>query len=208
MQATTNNNAHPLATQLGGRSELVDCVKSMYVMGLTTSVSGNHSIRFGKSILITPSGVPRYRLRPSDLVQVDMKTGKHAGRRKPSIELGMHRSIYEKRKDIVAIVHTHSPFTIGVSISSGFRHVIEEAKIVVGEPAVIENKPSGSAELAKAVSEEFRKGARAVVIKNHGVVAGGSDIHHARAIVESLEEWSKILAVAQLFGGARDYLDT
>lgn len=193
---------------MAAKRELVACVRDLYAMGLTTSVSGNHSVRLGRSVLITPSGIPRYRLRPSDIVRVDMKTGRAAGKKKPSIELGMHLSIYEKRDDIGAIVHTHSPFTIGVSISSGFRHVIEEAKIVAGEPAIIANKPSGSPELADGVAKEFQKGTRAVIIKNHGVVAGGTDIHHARAIVESLEEWAKILAVAQLFGGARDYLDS
>ena len=109
---------------LDARKELVDCVKSLYAMGLTTSVSGNHSVRAGSGMWITPSGVPRYAMRPSDLVKRDLKTGKVAGRTKPSIELGMHKSIYGVRPDINAIVHTHSPFTIGVSISAKFRHVI------------------------------------------------------------------------------------
>jgi ribulose-5-phosphate 4-epimerase/fuculose-1-phosphate aldolase len=156
---------------------------------------------------ITPSGVPRYKMRASHLVKVDLKTGKAAGKIKPSIELEMHRRIYNVRPDVNAVVHTHSPFTIGVSISAKFRHVIEEARIVVGEPAVVANRPSGSTELAKAVSDEFRKGVKVVVIKNHGVVAGGRNMHHARAIVESLEEWAKIFTVAQVFGGATDRLD-
>ena len=192
---------------LGSKKELVDCVKSLYAMGLTTSVSGNHSIRTGDMMWITPSRMPRYKIRPADLVKVDLKTSKVAGKIKPSIELDMHRSVYNARPDINAIVHTHSPFTIGVSISARFRHVIEEAKLVIGEPAVIANKPSGSPELAKAVSDEFQRGSKIVVIKNHGVVAGDSDIENARALVESLEEWAKILTVAQLFGGASDWLD-
>jgi ribulose-5-phosphate 4-epimerase/fuculose-1-phosphate aldolase len=192
---------------LDSRKDLVDCVKNLYGMGLTTSVSGNHSVRAGNSMWITPSGVPRNKMRTSDLVRVDLKTGKVAGKIKPSIELEMHRNIYNVRPDVNAIAHTHSPFTIGISISAKFRHVIEEAKMVVGGPAVIANKPSGSIELAKAVSNEFRKSARVVVIKNHGVVAGGINIDHARAIVESLEEWAKILTVAQVFGGASDWLD-
>jgi L-fuculose-phosphate aldolase len=158
-------------------------------------------------IWITPSKVPRYRIRPADLVKVDLKTGKVSGRAKPSIELGMHRRVYNVRPDINAIVHTHSPYTIGVSISAKFRHVIEEAKIVVGKPAVIANRPSGSADLAKEVSDEFKKGSKVVVIKNHGVVAGGSNMEHARALVESLEEWAKILTFAELFGGPSDWLD-
>lgn len=196
---------------MNSRQELVDCVKSLYAMGLTTSVSGNHSIRMGSGnrrwMWITPSSVPRYKLRPADLVRVNLITGKVVGKGKPSIELEMHRGIYNVRQDINAIVHTHSPFTIGVSISSKFRHVIEEAKIVVGEPVIIENSPSGSTELAKAVSEEFKKGVRAVVIKNHGVVAGGNNLDNSRAIVESLEEWAKILTVSAMFGGPSDWLD-
>lgn len=190
------------------KRDLVECVKSLYTIGLTTSVSGNHSVRDrDRWIWITPSGVPRYRMRADDLVRIELKTGKVVAGRKPSVELNMHMDIYSSRPDINAIVHAHSPFTIGISISSEFRQVIEEAKIVVGEPAVIANRPSGSIELAEAVSGEFKRGARAVVVKNHGVIAGGIDIHHARAIVESLEEWAKILTVARIFGGVRDYLD-
>jgi L-fuculose-phosphate aldolase len=190
------------------KRELVECVKSLYTIGLTTSVSGNHSVRVrDRWMWITPSGVPRYEMRADDLVRVDLKTGKAVAGRKPSMELNMHMRIYSSRPDINAIVHAHSPFTIGISISSEFRQVIEEAKIVVGELAVIANRPSGSIELAEAVSVEFKKGARAVVVKNHGVIAGGMDIHQARAIVESLEEWAKILTVARIFGGVRDYLD-
>jgi ribulose-5-phosphate 4-epimerase/fuculose-1-phosphate aldolase len=186
---------------LDAKNELVRCVRELYFLGLTSPVSGNHSIRAGASMWITPSETPRYLLRAVDLVRMSLATGKAAGRKKPSIEHNMHRMIYNARRDVNAVVHTHSPYTIGVAISSGFVHVIEEAKIVVGDPVIIDNRPSGSMELAQAVSAEFTKGARAVVIKNHGVVAAGTSIHHARAIVESLEEWAKVLSVAKLFGG-------
>jgi L-fuculose-phosphate aldolase len=180
-------------------------------MGLTTSISGNHSVRFGNRWMwITPSGISRYKIHSNHLVKVHLKTSKVFGNIRPSIELNLHRNIYNKREDVNAIVHTHSPFTIGVSISSTrFQHVIEEAKIVVGQPVIILNKPSGSKDLAESVSGAFQKGGgatRAVVIKNHGVVAVGKDIHQARAVVESLEEWAKILTVSEIFGGARDYL--
>jgi ribulose-5-phosphate 4-epimerase/fuculose-1-phosphate aldolase len=156
---------------------------------------------------ITPSGIPRYSIRKTDLVKVHLRTGKVLGRMKPSIELGMHREIYNVAPDVNAVVHTHSPFTIGVSISAEFRHVIEEARIVVGTPVVIANKPSGSKDLAESVARQFALGARVIVVKNHGVVAGGKDLHHARAMIESLEEWAKILAIARIFGGPRDYLE-
>ena len=189
-------------------SVLVRCVQDLYRQGLTSSVSGNHSIRYKKNMmLITPSGKPRYDLKISHLVRINLESAKIYGNVKPSIEWQMHRSIYNKNPDAGAIVHTHSPFTLGVAISGEFKHVIEEAKLVVGDPLVIQNLPSGSAELAEEVSNIFgRRDSKAVIIINHGVVAIGKDIYEARAVVESLEEWAKILTVSKIFGGSRHYL--
>ena len=188
-------------------SKLVQCVRELYGLGLTSSISGNHSIRFGKDLmLITPTGIPRYNLKASDLVRINLQTGDVYGNSKPTIEWQMHRDIYRKT-NASAVVHTHSPFTLGVAISSNFRHVIEEAKFVVGNPVIIKNLPSGSAKLAQEVSSIFGSSkTKAVIIRNHGVVAVGGDIDDARAIVESLEEWAKILTVAKIFGGAKHHL--
>jgi ribulose-5-phosphate 4-epimerase/fuculose-1-phosphate aldolase len=72
----------------------------------------------------------------------------------------MHVSIYNKLGKANAIVHTHSPYTNGIAISviDEFQHIIEEAKIVVGNPVLIPNRPPGSAELANLVSEAFGHG--------------------------------------------------
>ena len=109
---------------------------------------------------ITPSGIPRYSLQQGDSVKVHLETGKTLGRLKPSIEWYMHASIYKKLARVNAIVHTHSPYTLGIAISGidKFQHIIEEAKIVVGNPVIIPNKPSGSTELANMVSETFGQG--------------------------------------------------
>ncbi len=191
--------------------DLVNCVKDLYIMGYTSPVSGNHSVRLkNKSWMwITPSGIPRYELKDKDLVKINLHTGKALGSRKPSIEWYMHASIYKQASSINAIVHTHSPYTLGVAISvEGFLHIIEEAKIVVGNPIVVSNKPSGSVALANIVSKVFKdrnteKNVRAIIIKNHGVVTVGNDIHQARAVVEALEEWAKILTISKIFGGPK-----
>lgn len=146
-------------------------------------------------------------MRASDLVKVSITTGRWIGHKKPSIEVAMHRQVYLACSTVNAVIHTHSPYTIAVSISADFKHVIEEAKIVVGKPAIIPNSPSGSARLATAVAGAVSRGYRAVVVKNHGVIAAGQDLHEARAIVESLEEWAKIITLTKIFGGAREVLD-
>lgn len=183
-------------------------------MGFSSPVSGNHSIRVQnkKWMWITPSGVPRYNLQEKDLVKVHLETGKTLGRLKPSIEWYMHASIYKKLGKVNAIVHTHSPYTLGVALSiDSFQHIIEEAKIVVGNPVIIPNKPSGSTELAnmvlKALLGETGEDVRAIIIRNHGVVTVGNNIHQARAVAEALEEWAKILTISKIFGGPKYVFD-
>jgi L-fuculose-phosphate aldolase len=188
------------------KDEIIACVRGLYAAGLTTSVSGNQSARVGKYMWITPSGIPRDLMHARHLVKVDIRTGKILCKGTPSREEEMHRKIYTNASKVKAIVHTHSPFTLAVSLSSKFIHVIEEAKLIVGKPAVIDNLPSGSGALADAVAHRFRIGARAVVVRNHGVVAGGQNIYAARAIVEALEEWSKVLVLSKVLGGPKHSL--
>ena len=184
-------------------------------MGFTSSVSGNHSIRIqGKWMWITPSGIPRYNLQEKDLVKVHLETSRTVGGRgggsssrlKPSVEWRMHVSIYNKLLNVNAVVHTHSPYTLAIAISvSELQHIIEEAKIVVGNPVIIPNKPSGSIELANTISNAFEEEeeVRAVIIRNHGVVSIGNNIQQARAVIESLEEWAKIYTISKIFGGPK-----
>jgi len=190
-------------------------------MGLTSSVSGNHSIRIqGKKWMwITPSGIPRYNLQEKDLVKVHLEMDRtvsrgNSAKLKPSIEWCMHASIYNKLSNVNAVVHTHSPYTLAVAISvNEFQHIIEEAKIVVGNPVIIPNKPSGSIELANAVLNAFEgegkkeekeeEQVRAVIIRNHGVVSIGNNLYQARAVIESLEEWAKIYTISKIFGGPK-----
>ena len=118
----------------------------------------------------------------------------------------MHVSIYNKLLKVNAVVHTHGPYTLAIAISaSELQHIIEEAKIVVGNPVTIPNKPSGSIELANAVSNAFEEEeeVRAVIIRNHGVVSIGNNIHQARAVIESLEEWAKIYTMSKIFDGPK-----
>jgi L-fuculose-phosphate aldolase len=195
-------------------------VKDLYKMGLTTSVSGNVSIRIqGKKWMwITPSGIPRYSLQEKHLVKVRLESDRtkntrssvDSARVKPSIEWRMHASIYNKLPKVNAVVHTHSPFALAIAISvNEFNHIIEEARILVGNPVVVPNKPSGSVELANNVSNAFerergeKEQVRAVVIRNHGIVSIGNNIYQARAVVESLEEWARIYTISKIFDGPK-----
>lgn len=194
-----NSRNNVAGTNATLKSQLVDCVKALYDRGLSSSLSGNHSFLANSNLMwITPSGVFRYLLQSRQLVKVDIRTGKYSGTAVPSREWRMHALIYLHRADVKAIVHCHSPYTLAVAEYGRFPDVLEEARAVIGEPVIVPLKRSGSEALAKIVSKAFGKKVWAVIIKRHGVVAAGKDIPSARAVVESLEEWAKVISYSKL----------
>lgn len=60
-------------------------------------------------MVIKPSGVNYNQMNPSDMVVVDIKTGKTVeGKLKPSSDAETHRILYQQFQNVGGIVHTHS----------------------------------------------------------------------------------------------------
>ncbi|MBQ0066601.1 MAG: class II aldolase/adducin family protein, partial [Phascolarctobacterium sp.] len=85
------------------RKEIIETVKLFVAKGLTLGSWGNVSVRVGDTLAITPSGRNYADLKPADIVIVGEKHPLQ-----PSSELALHQKIYRARKDINAIIHTHS----------------------------------------------------------------------------------------------------
>lgn len=95
-------------SDLALRKEIIAVANAMSNSGLSPGKSGNVSARCGKRILITPTGVPYAKLSPKDIVAMDGSGKVIAGNMLPSSEWHFHVAIYKARKEISAIVHTHS----------------------------------------------------------------------------------------------------
>ncbi len=68
--------------------------------------SGNLSVRSGRGMLITPSGVNYSDMQADDIVLVG-ESGVPQGHRTPSSEWRFHHDIYRHRDDAQAILHAH-----------------------------------------------------------------------------------------------------
>ena len=80
------------------KTELLNCVKTFYESGLNTAISGNQSVRAERIWMwITPSEIPRYKIKTADLVKVNLKTDEIIGKHKPSRELCTKRFMSIKR---------------------------------------------------------------------------------------------------------------
>jgi len=124
-----------------------------------------------------------------------------SGQGKPSSEWRMHAAIYVGRRDVHAIVHTHSPTATAAAIAlPGLPVLHDEGKILFGsEIPVSDHSAPGTWELAGAVVEALGQG-RGALIANHGVVAIGPTLAEALEVAIKIEETARLSLLACQFG--------
>ena len=97
--------------------QLVLMMNRIYYRGMTTTSGGNLSIKDENGDLwITPSGIDKGMLTRDDINRV-MPDGTITGRHRPSSEYPFHMSVYQRRPDIKAVLHAHSPALVAFSIA-------------------------------------------------------------------------------------------
>lgn len=182
------------------KKELIDVSHYIYKKGLSPGKSGNLSSRFYdegiSKVAITRSGISKGKIQEEDIIIIDMEGNILEGDKKPSLETFMHLGIYKKREDIKSVVHIHSPFATGFSMSDKKLKRLEGFGPIKNHyiPTVKYSKP-GSVELAEDTSK-MMENEDAVLLKNHGVVAAGVNLDEAVLLAEFIEDIAKIQFVA------------
>lgn len=93
------------------RENLVVYGKKLLETGLVQGTYGNLSVRRDeRSMLVTPSGLDYAGLQPKDMVKVNLETLVWEGSLRPTSEKGLHGKIYRVRRDVGAVIHTHSKY--------------------------------------------------------------------------------------------------
>jgi L-fuculose-phosphate aldolase len=185
------------------RDQISLVIDRIYRRGLTTTSGGNISIiDENGDIWVTPSGVDKGSLRPSDIMCVK-KDGTIIGPHKPSSEYPFHRAIYNDRPDIKAIIHAHPPALVSFSIVRQIPNtsIISQAQHICGPIGYAEYELPGSQALGDKIGEAFRSGPyKAIIMENHGTVLGGSDMIDAFNRFETLELCARTILYAKNIG--------
>jgi len=184
------------------REQLVATMARIYRHRMTTTSGGNLSIRDDDgSIWITPSRVDKGNLTPADIVRV-FPDGKREGAHPPSSELPFHAEIYRRRPDLKAIVHAHPGALVAFSICRKLpdTRVQSHAYSVCRKLAFAPYACPGTQELGDNIAAAFATGAECVLLENHGVVIGGSDLQDAFQRFETLEFVALTLSRAATLG--------
>ncbi|SNZ02226.1 L-fuculose-phosphate aldolase [Persephonella hydrogeniphila] len=168
--------------------------KVLYKEGLVNSHAGNISVRDNDTIYITKTGAMLGYLQEKDII--DVPVWKESEKDKiASSELIVHRAIYQKT-DYTAIIHAHPVSAVALSFSIGekFIPIDNEGKLFLGEvPVIAVEHPSGSPELAEALSNFFKENEKNVVIvKKHGSFVVHNNLNYALKLTSDLEFCSKV----------------
>ncbi|TKD63566.1 class II aldolase/adducin family protein [Flavobacterium sp. ASW18X] len=184
------------------REQIIIIIDRIYKRGMTTTSGGNISIKDEDgNVWITPSAIDKGTLRASDIVCVKLN-GTIEGKHKPSSEFPFHKAIYDTRPDLKSVIHAHPPALVSFSIVHKIpnTNVIPQAKTICGPIGYAAYKLPGSQDLGSVIAEEFKKGFKAVIMENHGIVLGGSDIDDAYQRFETLEFCASTLLYGQMLG--------
>jgi len=188
-------------------SAVVEVMRLAYLRGLTQVKGGNVSFadRARGVIYITPSGVPKYSLKPGDVAIVTFEGERVRG--VPSVEFMMHLQIYRRIGESQAIVHVHPPYTLalvgsGIQLELGY---LSEAKLKVRCYTRVPPLKPGSLELAEATAKALAEtGCNVAILDDHGVVAYSPlDPFDALDTVESIEDLAKIVALRRVLGSLK-----
>src|SRR6059036_492755 len=178
------------------------CCRQLAERGLIAGQDGNVSVRIAPDrVLVTPRGLVKALLQPSDMVEVDMRGRSRGARRNPTSELDLHLRILRGRPDVGAVVHAHPPTATGFAVAGQGLDtlVLPELILQCGRVPVVPYGTPGGPELGDRL-EPYLAGHEAWLLANHGAVTVGATLDAAWIRMESLEHAARIIFVARALG--------
>lgn len=172
------------------RELIVEYGKKLIDSELTTGTGGNLSIlnKDKKLVAISPSGVDYYQVKKKDIAVIDLDGNIIEGKNKPSSELAMHLAVYNNRKDILSVIHTHSIFATSIACLNIELPAVHYMIAVAGDKVPCAKYASfGTEELAQNAVESLGSKYKAVLLANHGLLSCGLDIKGAFNVAEEVE---------------------
>lgn len=185
-----------------------------YARGWAPATSGNFSVRTGRHILITPTGLDKGTLTAAALLEIDPHGRPVAGQGKPSAETGLHTVIYRERPEARAVLHVH---TIWNTLLSG--HFLKAGQVPIKGYELLKGLAGvtththqewvpiiGNSQNYDHLADELSTCLRAhlqahgVLLSRHGIYTWGQSVAEARRHLEAFEFLFEVEG-RLLFGG-------
>lgn len=188
------------------REEILHYSRTLWERGWVANHEGNLSVRLGRGqYLCTPTSFSKREVTDRDLIIVDDEGNRLRGFRRPFSEFALHRSVFEARPDVKAVIHAHPRSATALSIvGEGLaRPMIAESVVSLGPvvPLVRFAMPKTAAFTANL--EPYLSRFDVVILENHGVLSYGDDLEQAYLRLEYCEHLADILRRARQLGAPR-----
>jgi L-fuculose-phosphate aldolase len=182
---------------------LIETALHLEQLRLNHGATGNCSCRDGDTYLITPSGIDTQNLSEDKVVRMDF-TGNIVDsipNLKPSSEWRFHQDIMLRRKEVGAVVHTHSIYASTVSLFGNTLPPFHYMIAVAGGDSVrcAPYAMFGTQELSENINGALID-RKACLIANHGLVAIGDNLKEALQIAEEVEHLCHLYIEAKKIG--------
>lgn len=181
------------------RSTLARAARRAYLRGIQTGDGGNVSARCpdGHSMLVSPSGGSLGDSTPASFLRLDFDGKILSGEGTPTREALLHSRIYALRADVNAIVHAHAPYSIAMAHTGDqIERVTWHARAKLPTDIFVVDVPAAAVRMADwiVVEEALLDHPDTVsfVLRDHGIVAMGSDPIAAEHVAELIEETAQI----------------
>ena len=189
-----------MSNEMNSKQILCDAIIKLNTLGLNHGATGNCSIRKEEGFLISPSGISNDSLKSEHIVSMKMDgTLVNPKKLQPSSEWRFHRDIFTSRKDVNAVVHTHSVYASALSVLGAAIPQFHYMIAVTGgkEIPCAQYAMFGTQELSDNILKSLGK-QKACLMSNHGLITVGNDLKEAVDIAEEVEHLSKMYVVANM----------
>ena len=148
------------------------------------------------------TGLGLEEVTPDDIVLLDLDGNKLWGQARPHNELPIHAEVYRARPDVMAVVHTHPVHATVFSAGDvPLRPITHEG--ILFYPDVPRFTQTTDLILTREQGEGVARAlgqGRAVLLRNHGIVAVGSSVEEACMVAIYLEKAARAQLLAQALG--------
>lgn len=169
------------------RQSIIDACLEMNRLGINQGTSGNISLREGDGMIITPTSMPYAKMRPDDLVEMNLN-GAVVGDGRPSTEWRFHLDILRARPEVNAIVHAHPTYCTTLAIMEREIPAIHYMVAAAGGDTIrcAPYATFGTQELSDHAVAAL-EGRKACLLAHHGVIVVGDDLEQAMWLIVEVE---------------------
>lgn len=185
------------------RSQVIEVANMLPEFGLVWMAGGTICARDPETgyVVVTPSGMSYKSLTYDDIIVTDMELNVVEGKHRPSVALNLWTGFFKARKDLNAVVHTHSPFATAFSVIGEAIPIITETQANwFGQPVPVTPYLAVDDDRFSSLPIELLGDGFAVLLGQHGVITLGANLLDALERAVTLEEAARTYSISKTIG--------